>query len=68
MSIGLAAFTGAVVLVLLRAADEGDAFKRMPWSAILMVCGLTNAGAVRGALSPALRRFSVQSFVPTNTS
>ena len=41
MPIGLAAFTAAVAIVLLRAADEGEAFKRMPWSAILMVCGMT---------------------------
>lgn len=41
MPIGLAAFTGAVVLVLLRASDEADAFRRMPWNAILMVCGVT---------------------------
>jgi di/tricarboxylate transporter len=41
MPIGLAAFTGAVALVLLRVSDEGEAFKRMPWSAILMVCGVT---------------------------
>lgn len=41
MPIGLAAFTAAVVLVLLRASDEGDAFRRMPWSPILMVCGVT---------------------------
>lgn len=41
MPIGLAAFTGAVLLVLLRASDEQNAFKRMPWNAILMVCGVT---------------------------
>jgi di/tricarboxylate transporter len=39
--IGMAAFTGAVLLSLLRAADDGDAIKRMPWSTILMVCGVT---------------------------
>ena len=41
MPIGLAAFTAAVLLVLLRAADENDAFRRMPWNAIVMVCGVT---------------------------
>lgn len=41
LPIGLAAFAGAVVLVLARAADQDEAFKRMPWSAVLMVCGVT---------------------------
>jgi di/tricarboxylate transporter len=40
-NIGMAAFAGAVVLVLLRAADDSDAIKGMPWSTILMVCGVT---------------------------
>jgi len=40
-NIGMAAFTGAVLLSLLRAADDGEAIKRMPWSTILMVCGVT---------------------------
>jgi di/tricarboxylate transporter len=31
----------AVVLVLLRAADDGEAVKRMPWRVIVMVCGVT---------------------------
>ena len=39
--IGLAAFTAAVAIVLVRAADENAAVKRMPWSTILMVCGVT---------------------------
>jgi di/tricarboxylate transporter len=40
-NIGMAAFTGAVLLSLLRAADDGEAIKRMPWGTILMVCGVT---------------------------
>jgi di/tricarboxylate transporter len=40
-NIGMAAFTGAVLLSLLRAADDGEAIKRMPWATILMVCGVT---------------------------
>ncbi len=40
-NIGMAAFTGAVLLSLLKAADDGEAIKRMPWSTILMVCGVT---------------------------
>ena len=39
--VGLAAMTGAAILSLLRAADEKDAIKKMPWSVILMVCGVT---------------------------
>jgi Na+/H+ antiporter NhaD/arsenite permease-like protein len=40
-NIGMAAFAGAVLLSLLRAADDSDAIKRMPWGTILMVCGVT---------------------------
>ena len=39
--VGLAAMTGAAILSLLRAADEKDAIKKMPWSVIIMVCGVT---------------------------
>jgi Na+/H+ antiporter NhaD/arsenite permease-like protein len=41
VNIGMAAFAAAVVLTLLRAADDHDAIKGMPWSTILMVCGVT---------------------------
>ena len=44
--IGLAAFTAAVAIVIVHAADETTAIKRMPWSAILMVCGVTMLVAV----------------------
>jgi di/tricarboxylate transporter len=44
--IGLAAVTAAVALILLRGADETIAIKRMPWSAILMVCGVTTLVAI----------------------
>jgi di/tricarboxylate transporter len=40
-SIGMAAFAGAVLLSLARAADDHEAIKGMPWSTILMVCGVT---------------------------
>jgi di/tricarboxylate transporter len=40
-NIGMAAFGGAVLLTLARAADDGDAIKKMPWGTILMVCGVT---------------------------
>jgi di/tricarboxylate transporter len=39
--VGLAALTGAALLSILKAADEKDAIKKMPWSVILMVCGVT---------------------------
>jgi Na+/H+ antiporter NhaD/arsenite permease-like protein len=39
--VGLAALTGAAILSMLNAADEKDAIKKMPWSVILMVCGVT---------------------------
>ncbi|MBY0496892.1 MAG: C4-dicarboxylate ABC transporter [Cyanobacteria bacterium] len=39
--VGLAALTGAAILSLLKAADEKDAIKKMPWGVIVMVCGVT---------------------------
>jgi len=39
--IGLAAFAAAALLVIVRAASESDALQRMPWAAIVMVCGVT---------------------------
>jgi di/tricarboxylate transporter len=39
--VGFAAFAGGVALIVCRAADESDAVKRMPWGAILMVCGVS---------------------------
>jgi di/tricarboxylate transporter len=41
MNVGLAAFAAAAVLIVARAADEGAAFKRIPWSIIVMVTGVT---------------------------
>lgn len=41
VDITIGAFLGAAVLSLGRAADEKDALKSMPWSVILMVCGVT---------------------------
>jgi di/tricarboxylate transporter len=39
--VGLAALTGAAFLSLIKAANEKEAIKRMPWGVILMVCGVT---------------------------
>jgi Na+/H+ antiporter NhaD/arsenite permease-like protein len=41
VNIGMAAFAGAVVLVLSKSADDGEGIKRMPWRVIVMVCGVT---------------------------
>jgi Na+/H+ antiporter NhaD/arsenite permease-like protein len=39
--VGMGAFAGAVVLTLIRAADERKAMQAIPWGVILMVCGVT---------------------------
>ena len=41
VNVGMAAFAGAVVLVLSGSGDDGEAIKRMPWRVIVMVCGVT---------------------------
>lgn len=41
INVGMGAFFGAVLLVLSRSADDGEAIKRMPWRVIVMVCGVT---------------------------
>ncbi len=41
VDVGLGAFAAAVVLTLLRMADERRAVQAMPWSVMLMVCGVT---------------------------
>ena len=40
-NIGMAAFTGAVILAALRVADHEQAIRRMPWIPILMVSGVS---------------------------
>jgi Na+/H+ antiporter NhaD/arsenite permease-like protein len=44
--LGLAAFAAAAVALLLGAADEAQAIRRMPWSPILMVTGMSALVAV----------------------
>ena len=39
--LGMAAFSGAVVLTLGRVSDETKAVRSMPWGVIVMVCGVT---------------------------
>lgn len=41
LNVGMAAFAGFVLLTLLRAADQDEAIKRVPWGTIVMVCGVT---------------------------
>jgi di/tricarboxylate transporter len=41
LSIGLAGFAAAAILILASLSDETAAIRRMPWSAIVMVCGVT---------------------------
>jgi di/tricarboxylate transporter len=41
LPLGPSAFAAAVVLIVLRTADETAALKRMPWNAILMVAGMS---------------------------
>lgn len=41
LNVGLAAFTAAALIIILRAGDEAAAFKRLPWGVIVMVSGVT---------------------------
>jgi di/tricarboxylate transporter len=41
VNIGLGAFVGAVVLSVFQGADEKEAFSKVPWSVIVMVCGVS---------------------------
>ena len=41
VDVGLGAFAGAVLLSVLKAGDEMEAVKVMPWRVIMMVCGVT---------------------------
>ncbi|MDX1946074.1 MAG: SLC13 family permease [Pirellulaceae bacterium] len=40
-NLGLAAFAGATLLLVLRQADEREAILKMPWGVIVMVCGVS---------------------------
>ena len=41
VNVGMAAFIGAILLTLLRIADEKRAIQQMPWRVIMMVSGVT---------------------------
>lgn len=40
VNVGLAAFAVAVVLTVLRVADEGAAMKKVPWNTLIMIAGV----------------------------
>ncbi|MEO6403794.1 MAG: SLC13 family permease [Vicinamibacteria bacterium] len=46
LPVGFAAFAAASVLILARGADESAAIRRIPWSVILMVTGMTTLVSV----------------------
>jgi di/tricarboxylate transporter len=46
LDVGMAAFACALLLVLLKQADETAAIRAMPWGVILMVCGVTVLAAL----------------------
>ena len=41
VNLAVGAMAGAVVLVILRVADDAPSIKTLPWGTILMVCGVT---------------------------
>ena len=41
VNVGMGAFAGAVILAAIGAADHKEAIKRMPWSVIVMMSGVT---------------------------
>jgi di/tricarboxylate transporter len=41
LNVGMAAFTGFVLLTLLRVSDQDEAIRKVPWGTITMVCGVT---------------------------
>jgi di/tricarboxylate transporter len=41
LDVGMAAFTGFILLTLLRVGDQDKAIKEVPWGTIVMVCGVT---------------------------
>ena len=40
-NLGLSAFAAATLLIVLNSADEAQAIKKVPWSVIVMVCGVS---------------------------
>jgi di/tricarboxylate transporter len=46
LNVGLSAFAAALLLMVLRAADEGEAMRHVPWGIILMVTGMATLIAI----------------------
>lgn len=46
LNVGMAAFAAAAILILLNMGDETAAVKHIPWSVIIMVCGVSMLIAV----------------------
>lgn len=46
LNLGLSAFAAVILLIVLRAADERQAVARVPWTIVLMVCGVSVLVAV----------------------
>lgn len=46
LNVGMVALAGAVLVTLVRAADESEAVRQMPWNAIMMVSGVTTLVAL----------------------
>jgi di/tricarboxylate transporter len=69
IDVGMAAIIAAAIMTLLRAADEEQAVKTMPWNVILMVCGVTVLISIlekKGGMdlfTSMLARFSTQTSV-----
>ncbi len=68
-NIGMAAFAGAIVLTIFRVADHEQAIRRIPWTPIIMVTGVTvliglleKTGGL-ALFSDVLARFATQSTV-----
>ncbi|MBB6217710.1 Na+/H+ antiporter NhaD/arsenite permease-like protein [Anaerosolibacter carboniphilus] len=52
--LGLVGFAGATILLLIRAADEKEAILSVPWSTLLLVCGvgvLVNVVSLAGGIT-----------------
>ena len=69
VNVGMGAFIAAVLLTLLRAADEAESVRAMPWGAIMMVSGVTVLIAIleqtggMDLFTAILARFSTESTV-----
>jgi len=65
VDIGMGAMAGAVLLTLLRVADERAAIQAMPWAVILMVCGVSVLTALLEATGGADRFTSLVGRIAT---